>query len=78
MIKLSNPKTVSRSQTRSMAAEVVLMVTSIHCIDNMPPHGIDKYILQENSRKDKGEFFASRGMTESTPHLRLGKCGVQT
>ena len=23
------------------------MVTSIHCIDNMPPHGIDKYILQE-------------------------------
>ena len=35
-------------------------------------------ICKENSRKDKGEFFASRGMTESTPHLRLGKCGVQT
>lgn len=36
MMKLSKPSTVSRSQTRSMAAGAVLMVSSIHCMIVLP------------------------------------------
>ena len=40
-MKLSKPSTVSRSQTRSMAAGAVLMVSSIHCMIVLPISGAE-------------------------------------